>query len=495
MYQALDNFTWIHRGGRSGEHTIKTGASIKIFRSESYFDNNVRGTFTFPSLQQFILGQPSFFTQFRGDTRLDRPNTISGFYLQDDWRPLPHVTLNLGVRYDYESAKTQALREISGVPGPGIGRDRNNVAPRLGFVWAPGGSTKHAVHAGAGIYYDQIVLNILGNVRFTPPKVIGITIANPSFPNPTSGLLTTPVPGIQTIDPHLTTPYNVNSSVGYRRELAPSLGVDVSYVYNRGWGQVMTVERNLGIPGTANILGQGAASRNPAITTDTFNTNLGFIRYQGLLVDVRKRFSGGVQGGLAYTFSKTVDNGANFGSAIQVPSRPDLNEGPSSNDRRHELKGHFEVSLPFGIEWAAVVEHYAEAPLNVTAARDVNGDGITGDWVNEAICRTLACPGFSYSRNSVRELSTEDANRLRALFGLPLIGSFANNPKYLNVNMTVQKSVRVLGRRARATVEVFNVFNTPQRLIGSASVTSGVFGSYTSVVQPRAMQFTAQFDW
>jgi hypothetical protein len=293
----------------------------------------------------------------------------------------------------------------------------------------------------------------------------------------------------------LSTPYNLNSSIGYRRELAPSLGLDVSYVYNRGWGQPMTVDRNAGIPGTANILGQGAVGRNPAITSDTFNTNLGFIRYKGLLVDLRKRFSRGTQGGLAYTLSKTVDNGFTFGSPIQVPSRPDLNVGPGSNDRRHELKGHVEVTLPFGVEWAAVVEQYSEPPLNVTAVRDVNGDGITGDWVNEAICLTLACPGLSYSRNSVRELTTEDANHLRALFGLQPIGSFANNPKYLNVNMTVQKSVRVVGRRARATVEAFNVFNTPQRVIGSSSVTSGVFGTYTSVVQPRAMQFTLQFDW
>jgi hypothetical protein len=115
--------------------------------------------------------------------------------------------------------------------------------------------------------------------------------------------------------------------------------------------------------------------------------------------------------------------------------------------------------------------------------------------VNEGICLTIACPGFHYSRNSVRELSTDDANRLRTLFGLAPVTEFANNPKYLNLNMTLQKSVRVMGRRARATLEVFNVFNTPQRLIGSASATSGLFGTYVAVVQPRVMQFTAQFDW
>src|SRR5688572_13282568 len=495
LFQAVDNFTWLRTGGRTGDHAIKLGANVKVFRSDSYFDADSRGTYSFANLTQFLAGVPFQFTQFRGDTRLERPNTLSGFYIQDDWRPRPDLTLNLGLRYDYESAKTEALRDVTGQPGPGIGGDKNNVAPRVGVVWAPGGSTKHAIHAGAGIYYDQIVLNILGNVRFTPPKVIGVVIANPSFPDATSGLVSVPPPAIQSIDPDLTTPYNLNTSIGYRRELTTNLGVDVSFVYNRGWDQVMTVDRNAGIPGTANVFGQGALGRNPAIVSDTFSTNLGFIRYKGLLVDLRKRLSRGIQGGLAYTLSKTTDNGFSFGTPIQVPSRPDLNGGSSSNDRRHEVKAHLEVELPFDIQWAGVLEHYSETPLNITAVRDVNGDGLTGDWVNEEICLAIACPGLHYSRNSVRELSTDDANRLRGVFGLAPITQFANNPKYLNLNMTLQKTVRFGGRRARAGLEVLNVFNTPQRIIGSTSATSAIFGAYVAVVQPRAVQLTFQFDW
>jgi hypothetical protein len=431
----------------------------------------------------------------RGDTSLDRPNTLSAVFVQDDWRPRADLTINAGLRYDYESAKTLALREVTGTAGPGIGRDRNNVAPRVGLVWAPGGSTTQALHAGAGLYYDQVILNVLGNVRFTPPKVIGVSIASPSFPDPTSGLVSIPPPAIATLDPELTTPYNVNTSVGYRRALTSSVGIDATFVYNRGWDQVMTVDRNAGTPGTANLFGQGATGRDPAIAANTFNGNFGFIRYKGLLLDVQKRFSHGVQGGFAYTLSSTTDNGATFSSAIQVPSRPDLNTGPGASDRRHEIKGHVELDLPFDVQLAAVVEQYSEAPLNISAARDLNGDGLTGDWVNESICLTVACPGATYARNSVRELSTDEANRLRSLFGLAPITAFANNPKYFNVNLALQKSVRLAGRRARVTAEAFNLFNTPQRVIGSTSITSGVFGSYTAVVQPRVLQLTAQFDW
>ena len=100
-----------------------------------------------------------------------------------------------------------------------------------------------------------------------------------------------------------------------RGELADNLGVDVSFVYNRAWDQIMTIDRNAGIPGTANVFGQGAQGRNPAIFSDTFTTNLGFIRYKGLLVDVRKRLSRGMQGGIAYSLSKTEDNAFSFGIA------------------------------------------------------------------------------------------------------------------------------------------------------------------------------------
>ena len=105
-----------------------------------------------------------------------------------------------------------------------------------------------------------------------------------------------------------------------------------------------------------------------------------------------------------------------------MPSQPDLSLGPDDQDRRHRIEGHATFELPFGVQLGAIVDFRTEAPLNVVAnGRDLNGDGAAGDWLNESLCvpRTgvVACPGFDYSRNSARELSTEEANRLRALFG------------------------------------------------------------------------------
>ena len=53
-----DNFTWTMSGTKTGDHVFKTGAQIKILRSDSFFDSNFRGTYTFPNLAAFLNGTP-----------------------------------------------------------------------------------------------------------------------------------------------------------------------------------------------------------------------------------------------------------------------------------------------------------------------------------------------------------------------------------------------------------------------------------------------------
>jgi hypothetical protein len=509
-----NNLTWTLTGTRTGEHNLKGGAQLKVLRSDSFFDSNFRGTWTFPSLAAFLAGTPSRYTANQGDSRLKRPNETYGFFVQDDWRPRRDLTLNLGLRYDYESARTQALIAVDGAPGPGISRDRNNLSPRIGFAWAPNGGTTQVIYGGSGIYYDQVILNIIGNARFTPPKVIGIQIdsltGSPlSFPDPfRGGTVSIPPPSVSIIDPGLVTPWNWNSQIGYRRELMRDVGLDVSFVYNRGYDHVGIINTNAALPGVASGTGGVPSGGRPDsnFVNKSFYTNYGDIRYKGLLVDLKKRFRHGVQGGVAYTLSTTENNTFNFVSGLQAPSQPGLSFGPDTQDRRHRIEAHSEINLPFGLELGAIVDFRTEAPLDIVAnGRDLNGDGITGDWVNESLCIARpgvpACPGFSYSRNSVRELTTEQANALRALFGagqggpLEPIAAFAGNPKYFNTDLTLQKRFRFGRQSVRLTAEAFNLFNIAQRTAPNQSILSNQFGTYTAVESPRALQFTFQYDF
>jgi len=224
-------------------------------------------------------------------------------------------------------------------------------------------------------------------------------------------------------------------------------------------------------------------------------------------VDVKKRLTNGLQWGVAYTLSTKENNSFNFVSGVAVPTHPELSFGPDTEDRRHRVEAHAEINLPFGVQFGVIADYRSEAPLDIIASgRDLNGDGISGDWVNETLCiaRTgvPACPGFHYSRNSVREMSTEDANALRALFGtgqggpLTPLTSFADNPKYFNADMTLQKRVRLGRHGIRGTVEAFNVFNIAQRTAPNQNILNNTqFGTYTAVVSPRAVQFTLHYDF
>ncbi len=100
-----------------------------------------------------------------------------------------------------------------------------------------------------------------------------------------------PPPTVSIIDPDLVTPRNWNSQVGYRRELMADLGLDVSFVYNRGYDHVGIINTNLGADGTASSTGANPVRPDPNFTTKSFYTNYGEIEYRGLLVELKKRFS------------------------------------------------------------------------------------------------------------------------------------------------------------------------------------------------------------
>ncbi len=98
-------------------------------------------------------------------------------------------------------------------------------------------------------------------------------------------------------------------------------------------------------------------------------------------------------------------------------------------------------------------------------------------------------------------MTTEEANALRALFGagqggpLAPIANFENNPKYFNADATLQKRFTFGRHSVRLTAEAFNMFNIPQRTAPNQSILSAIFGTYTAVSSPRAIQFTAQYDF
>ena len=177
-HQITDNFSWNH-----GKHSIKFGGDMNHLPVKADFTVNFGGIYNFGELgatslsplfagapvfsavQSYGLGIPQVFIQGVGNPHDEFSLTSLGFFVQDSWRMRSNLTVNYGVRYDYEitpvfaavNAISTAAENALGIT-QGIPRDKNNFAPRLGIAWDPRNNDKTVVRASFGMFYDHPLL-------------------------------------------------------------------------------------------------------------------------------------------------------------------------------------------------------------------------------------------------------------------------------------------------------------------------------------------------
>jgi len=172
-YQWSDNLSYL-----KGKHTFKFGFDYNLIQIRSNTDQVFQLDFgglyrfnsqnvgaiptTFSAAQSYGVGIPGFFLQGIGSSGRQFDNKPLAFFVQDSWKIHPRLTLNYGVRYDFEfsplftpgtainAAAEAALGVVEGIP-----RDKNNWAPRFALAWDPKGNSKTVVRAGYGIFYDH----------------------------------------------------------------------------------------------------------------------------------------------------------------------------------------------------------------------------------------------------------------------------------------------------------------------------------------------------
>ncbi|MGO9086472.1 MAG: TonB-dependent receptor domain-containing protein [Candidatus Sulfotelmatobacter sp.] len=185
-YQVTDNFSW-----SIGRHNTKFGVDFNYLPLTATFTVNYGGVYDFgnvasssfgfvnpapgalpdfPALspvQAYGAGIPVDFIQGLGSPSDSFRNIPIGVFWQDSWRINPHVTLNLGVRYDVEipptftppSGLAQGGYNLLGLQ-KGIQTDKNNIQPRLGLAWDPEGNGKTVIRASYGLFYDHPLLGL-----------------------------------------------------------------------------------------------------------------------------------------------------------------------------------------------------------------------------------------------------------------------------------------------------------------------------------------------
>lgn len=376
--QAYDDLTWTR-----GRQSIRVGFSFE--RIDYNFDsqNQINGNFTFGSIQNFLLGVPS---QFNSDlpgtntARGERMSVIAG-YFQDDIRLFSNLTLNLGVRYEVGTVvsevdgKTANLRNLTDTK-PAIGDPfyRNptlkNFAPRLGFAWDPFRDGKTSVRGGFGIYHI-VPLPYLFAQRYsrTTPFFDGGVLPNPppaTFPSTAYQLLT--VTTLRSIniefEPHAA--YKAQWNFNVQRQLTRDLALTVGYVGSAGVHLVHINEDADQVPlslvtsnGTNLIFpvpaaGQAIQRINPSFGRIGQTLWNGHSSYHALQTNLVQRPLKGLTYQIAYTWSKSIDNGSStFNEAENINSTgaayafcERCNRAVSDFDIPHNFVANFQYNLP-----------------------------------------------------------------------------------------------------------------------------------------------------
>lgn len=341
-----------------GRHNIKAGGDL----TRLYYLNNplysARPTFTFANLWDFDNDAPNGESgQFNHATgvpfanRQDDRLNIWGFFVQDDWKLSPNLTLNLGLRWSYfggyySKENNLDVMQFGSGPDPLTGLhirvggglatpQKNNWGPQFGFAWQPPGQNHRAVlRGGFGVDYNQDEIAILANGNSNPPNAVNVSYScnYPYTSNPScsgTNILYETATSINSIFGYAPNPATITSFnsanlpltgttrvTGYPSKLKTitvyhfSLEGDYELPYHSvaTLGYQGSQMRHLIIQNDWNSI---AAARglalNPIVKSLDFYENSGNGNYNAMIATLTHNFARGFQAEAQYTWGKTMD--------------------------------------------------------------------------------------------------------------------------------------------------------------------------------------------
>jgi len=460
------------------------------------------GSYEFPNLQAFALGQYTTFSQSSGNPTFSFAVPYYGFYVQDTFRALPQLTLEMGLREDFQvypqPAENPAFPLTGQYPNQFV-----RLAPRFGFAWQP--LSKTVVRGGFGQFYSNmnglnyrnaVVSNGLAsqqssaNASYTagPPDQ-----SAPTFPNilPGNSPLFGASEDISFVSPQLRVPYVLQASLQIEREIFRNTTLTIGTMWNHGVHLFSGSAYDLNLnplqgtttyvvcpPGTQVLPCTGPTIALPTmdsglLTDGRINPNLGQINelispgqnnYNSLFLQLQHRMSQGLLLQFSYTFAKSLmRDGMDFNNQFDFSNT----QGPSLLDQRHR------------ISFAAV---YSPGLQRLTSSSA--GRALLSDWRLSSVMEfssgrpyasllspactssTLSfsnCDGANNNLNDTAFLQ-DTANTAAGINGggpTPGVGlnSFFG-PWLERIDLALARSFRIKeGKELRFEVQAFNLFN------------------------------------
>jgi hypothetical protein len=429
-----------------GEHNLKFGMNYNYIWTDVFFPSTRDGSFRFDTDRPFNAADPSTYPAqydiISGDPLMFIPDQLLALFVQDSWRLSPTVTVNAGLRYDW-----QGQYVVSG--------DKNNFAPRASFTWDPKGHGSFIIRGGGGFFYEQnrleLALFSLQSLRnFTQIRILNPGYPDPYGPNPNGtreGAL--PLPTKTTTDPDKVIPYSRRASLGFVKALTGRMRLSSDFVYTRGLNLLRNRDVNYADPVTRR-------RPDPNYGVISQQESQGNSEYYGLETELEQQFTNNVQFTMAYTLSSTYHD-------LDTPiSQLDWDESWSRQGNRHVLTASGIYQLPLGMQLGGLFRMRSPSFYTVTTGRDDNADTFVTD------------------RPATEERMAHEG------------------PWWWVVDARFSKLFNIDDDRLELMVEAFNLTNRPGFSTPEARLNSSRFGQFVTTdgnYNPRRIQLGARYTF
>jgi outer membrane receptor for ferrienterochelin and colicin len=485
-----------------GKHFWKVGGTVNRVRLRAGVPDGFGGVYLFGSLADFLAGTPGQLRQAFGNPNVDFPVTGLGGFAQDHWSLTPKLSVDMGVRYDFEHLPA------------GFSQDTNNLSPRIGLAWSP--SHQWVFRAGYGIFFDRYVLANLTRAVETNglqgfEQVADGSAAASLFAAMQGGPLSVPVagtaPSIFRPDSRMATPYSQQSSAGAEYLLAKNLTARADYLFVRGIKLPRTVNVNL-LPPVVLTLANAASLGIPSPTPQQIGRpvflpgrvdpkfadiyelqNSASSTYNGVSLTLSRTMNEDLEFSTSYTLSRTSDDASDFDQQPQDPFNLAAESALSLQHQRQRFVFSALVDLPIGDE------------------DDNDGKSSqSSGWLTRTFSHIELAPIFTAeSGRPVNPLTGLDSNQSHAfpLSGRPL--EFGRNslqtPAIVTMDLRALKYFPFGGlRRLDVVAEAFNLFNRPNvaqinPVFGSNQTPMAGFSRPIEGTGARQIQFSLDFEF
>lgn len=401
----LDNFSPINFGGTytfagslapelnaanqpvldsTGQVVLINIDSIESYRRTLVFDQLGYG----PSQIRAFGGGASQFTINAGNPALSVNQEDLGAFVGDDWRVRPNLTVNLGLRYEWQTDL----------------HDWRDFAPRFGFAWAPAGgmpgsNPKAVIRAGFGMFYQRFdITNLLTAERYNGTLQRQYVITNPDFFPSIPAVSTLATAQSQQVTEQLSSnlraPYVMESALSVERQLPRHTTVAVTYVNSHGLHQFLTNDINAPLPGTYNpqVPGSGTyplGNINPVFLVQSS----GLYNQNEVITNVNSKVNDAISLFGSYVYNRALSNtdyspppqNTDFNPAISTqsfgvgsfPANPYSmvgEYGPASSDIRNQATFGGSIATKYGLQFSPLFVADSGAPYNITVGQDLYGN-------------------------------------------------------------------------------------------------------------------------